>query len=211
MESYAGTSAAAVEPRTRPDRLGGIEGNTALTTGAGVVLTLLLMAEGITLLKMDTLLSVHMVIGLVLIPPVLLKLGSTGYRFARYYTHSRPYVEKGPPPLALRLLAPVLVLTTVGIFVTGVWLLALGNKSDQLLFLHKASFIAWAGAFGIHFLWHLPHMLRALPGYRRGAGARGLPGSGLRGVLVAASLGAGIALAISLASAISGWHGGPSG
>ena len=54
-------------------------------------------------------------------------------------------------------------------------------------------------------------MLSALPGYRRGAGARGLPGSGLRGVFVAASLGAGIALAISLASAISGWHGGPSG
>jgi len=54
-------------------------------------------------------------------------------------------------------------------------------------------------------------MLRSLPGYRRGARAPRTPGSGLRGILVAASLGAGVALAISLASAISGWHGGPPG
>jgi len=213
VESYAGTRRPApVERRlARRGRLGGTEGNEALTIGAAVVLTLLLMAEGITLLAMGSLLSVHMILGLVLIPPVLLKIASTGYRFARYYTHSRPYVEKGPPPLALRLMAPVLVLTTVGIFVTGVLLLALGHKSDQLVFLHKASFIVWAGAFGIHFLWHLPHLLRSLPGYRRGARAPRVPGSGARGMLVAASLGAGVALAISLAGVISSWHGGPPG
>ena len=209
METYAGTQRRVAVGRR--DRLGGTEGNEALTVAAGIVLTLLLAAEGITLLKMDSLLSVHMIIGLVLIPPVLLKIGSTGYRFARYYTHSGAYVHKGPPPQALRLLAPVLVLTTVGIFVTGVLLLALGHKSDQLLFLHKASFIVWAGAFGIHFLWHLPHMFRSLPDYRRGTRARHVPGSGLRGMLVAASLGAGVALAISLAGAISGWHGGTAG
>ena len=98
---------------------------------------------------------------------------------------------RGRPRWLLRLLAPVLVLTTVGIFVTGVLLLALGHKSDQLVFLHKASFFVWAGAFGIHFLWHLPRMLRSLPDYRRGARTRRVPGSGLRGMLVAASLGAG--------------------
>ena len=176
METYAGTHRRAAVAR-RHDRLGGTEGNEALTVAAAVVLTLLLMAEGITLLKMDSLLSVHMIIGLVLIPPVVLKIGSTGYRFARYYTHSRPYVDKGPPPMALRLFAPVLVLATIGIFVTGVLLLSLGHKSDQLLFLHKASFFVWAGAFGIHFLWHLPHMLRSLPGYR--SGARRPAGSGV--------------------------------
>ena len=210
METYAGTHRRAAVAQGR-DRLGGTAGNESLTVAAAVVLTLLLMAEGITLLKMDSLLSVHMIIGLVLIPPVLLKIGSTGYRFARYYTHSRPYVDKGPPPMALRLLAPVLVLTTVGIFVTGVLLLSLGHRSDQLLFLHKASFFVWAGAFGIHFLWHLPHMLRSLPDYRRGARTRNVPGSGLRGMLVAASLGAGVALAIALAGAIGGWHGGSPG
>ncbi len=211
METYAGSQRPVAAERRLRDRLGGTEGNEALTIAAAVVLTLLLAAEGITLLKMDSLLSVHMIIGLVLIPPVLLKIGSTSYRFARYYTHSRPYMDKGPPPMLLRLSAPVLVLTTVGIFVTGVLLLSLGHKSDQLVFLHKASFIVWAGVFGIHFLWHLPGMLRSLPDYRRGDRARRVPGSGLRGMLVAASLGAGIALAITLASAISGYHGGPSG
>ncbi len=36
----------------------------------------------------------------------LLKIGSTCYRFARYYTGSEPYVRKGPPAIGLRLPAP---------------------------------------------------------------------------------------------------------
>jgi hypothetical protein len=212
MESYAGTHRpATVERRARRDRLGGTEGNEALTIATAVVLTLLLMAEGITLLKLDTLLSVHMLIGLVLIPPLALKVGTVSYRFARYYTHSRSYVEKGPPALPLRLLAPVLVASTIGIFVTGVWLLLLGHKSDQVLVLHQASFAVWAGCFAIHFLAYLPRVLRSLGNGWSGSRSQRVPGSGLRGVLVAASLGAGVALAISLASAISGWHGGPPG
>src|SRR3954453_14746213 len=106
METYAGTHRPEAVAGHR-DRLGSTEGNEALTIGAGVLLTLLLIAEGITLLKMDSLLGAPMIIGPVLIPPVLLKLASTGYRFARYYTQSRAYVEKGPPPLALRLFGPV--------------------------------------------------------------------------------------------------------
>jgi hypothetical protein len=205
METYAG----AHRPATlaRRTRLGGIDGNELLTIGAASLLTILLMAEGVTLLAMGPLLSVHMFIGLVLIPPILLKLGSTGYRFARYYAHSRPYVEKGPPALPMRLLAPVLAATTVGIFITGVWLLALGHKSDQVLLLHKASFIIWAGAFGIHFLVYAPRVLRSLSEGMRGVRAERVPGSGLRGMLLAASLGAGFALALSLVSAITGWHG----
>ena len=89
---------------------------------------------------------------MVLIPPVGLKLASTGYRFARYYTHSPAYREKGPPLLPLRLLAPVLVATTLGIFVSGVWLMLLGHRSDQVLLIHKVSFIVWGVVFGIHLL-----------------------------------------------------------
>jgi hypothetical protein len=212
MESYAGTHRPATSARrAHRDRLGGTEGNEALTIATAVVLSLLLMVEGITLLKLDTLLSVHMLIGLVLIPPVALKVGTVGYRFARYYTRSRPYVEKGPPALPLRLLAPVLVASTIGVFVTGIWLLVLGHKSDRVLFLHQASFAIWAGCFAIHFLAYLPRMLRSIGSGWRGSRTQRVPGSSLRGMLVAASLGAGIALAISLASAISGWHGGPSG
>src|SRR4051794_38318187 len=114
-------------------RLGGTEGNEILTSATAAVLTILLVAEGITIIDLGGLLGVHMFMGLLLIPPVLLKLGSTGYRFVRYYTRARPYREKGPPALPLRVLAPVFVATTAGVFVTGVWLLLLGHRSDQLL------------------------------------------------------------------------------
>ena len=98
----AGESASRNETRSavvrrHRDRLGGTEGNEILTSATAAVLTVLLLAEGITILRMGGLVSVHMFIGLVLIPPVLLKLGSTGYRFVRYYTGARAYREKGPP------------------------------------------------------------------------------------------------------------------
>ncbi len=80
-----------------------------------------------------------------------------------------------------------------------------------MLLLHKASFIVWAFVFGIHFLVYVPRMLSSLFTDWRGARAQRVPGSGLRGMLVAASLGAGVALAISLVSSIGGWHGGPPG
>ena len=103
-------------------RWGGTEGNELLTIGAAVVLTVLLVVEGITIIWMGGLVTVHLFVGMVLIPPVALKLGSTGYRFARYYLGSPVYRAKGPPLLPLRLLAPVLVLTTLLVFATGVWL-----------------------------------------------------------------------------------------
>ena len=109
---------------SRRNQLGGTEGNEILTSATAVVLTVLLLAEGVTIVRMRGLVSAHMFIGMVLIPPVLLKLASTGYRFVRYYTGSRAYRAKGPPLLPLRLLAPALVVTTVAVFVTGVLLLA---------------------------------------------------------------------------------------
>jgi hypothetical protein len=57
---------------------------------------------------MRGLLSAHMFIGLVLIPPVVLKLCSTGYRMVSYYAGSRAYRLAGPPWTPLRLIAPVL-------------------------------------------------------------------------------------------------------
>ena len=177
----------------------------------GGILAVLLLAEGITILEMGGLLTVHMLLGLVLVPPVIVKLASTGYRFARYYGGARAYREKGPPALPMRLLAPILVAMTIGVFATGIWLLALGHKSDQVLLLHKVTFIIWGVVFAIHFLVYAPRALKSL---RRDWGSirdHPVPGSGLRGLLIAASLGVGVALAISLISSISGWHGGSSG
>jgi hypothetical protein len=206
METYAGTRRSVASAWR--ERLGGTDGNEILTAAIAAVLTLLLIAEGITIIWIGGLLSVHMFLGLVLLPPVLLKLGSTGYRFARYYTHSRPYVRKGPPALLMRLLAPVLVVTTIGVFVTGVWLLLLGHKSDQMLFFHKVFFFVWGAVFAIHFLVYAPRVLRSLRRDWSSARRHAVPGSGLRRMLVVAGVGAGAALALSLLGTIGNWTGG---
>jgi hypothetical protein len=69
-------------PLERRDRFGGTEGNEILTNATAVVLTGLLVAEGVTIVNMGGLVSAHMFIGMVLILPVLLKLASTGIAFS---------------------------------------------------------------------------------------------------------------------------------
>jgi hypothetical protein len=189
-------------------RTGGIEGNEILTAATAAILTCLLIAEGLTILRIGSLLSAHMFIGMVLIPPVLLKLGSTGYRFVRYYARTPAYHEKGPPLLPLRLMAPVLVASTIAVFATGVLLLAIGHRSNLLLLAHKASFIVWGLVFGVHFLAYLPRVLRSLSADWSGARRHAVRGAGLRAMLLASAIGGGAALAIVLLPTITAWHGG---
>src|SRR6266481_2706971 len=112
---------------------GGSEANERLTATAGAVLFLLLAAEGVTILSIRPLLSAHVFIGMLLVPPVALKLATTGWRFARYYRGSPEYRRKGPPLLPLRLLAPVVVVSTVALFATGITLLLVGPGAGLVL------------------------------------------------------------------------------
>jgi hypothetical protein len=195
-------------PAPAPRPAAAVERNALITHTAAAVLTILLLAEGLTLLDMHGLLHAHMFVGLVLIPPVLLKLGSTGYRFARYYTGAPAYREKGPPRPLLRLLAPVLVATTALIFVSGVWLLLLGHHSDLVLTVHKVSFIVWSGVFGVHFLAYLPTAARSLAATAASgrSGAR-VAGSRVAAALALSSVGAGVVVALALLARIGAWHG----
>ena len=188
------------------DRFGGTRGNEILTSTVAVLLTGLLMAEGVTVIHMGGLVSAHMFIGMVLIPPVLLKLASTGYRFVRYYTGSQAYRAKGPPPLALRLMAPVLVVTTLAVLTTGVLLLATGHKSGALLEIHKVSFIVWLAAFAVHFLVYIPRVVRSLRTDWSSARRQAVPGAGVRAMVVTASLGGGVAVALVLVSSMDSWR-----
>ena len=72
---------------------GGTEGNARLIGWTGLVLLVLLAIEGVTILDIRPLLSVHVFVGLLLIPPVALKLAATGYRLLRYYTRAAEYVR----------------------------------------------------------------------------------------------------------------------
>jgi hypothetical protein len=146
-------------PAAGPLTGGGTTGNERLTTATGAVLIVLLAVIGVTILRIHGLLSVHLFVGMLLIPPVLLKLSSTGYRFVRYYTANPRYRRKGPPPMALRMLAPMVVLSTVVVFASGVALLFAGPGSRATLFpIHKYSFFAWIAFTALHVLGHLPAM-----------------------------------------------------
>jgi len=187
----------------------GTEGNARLTAITGVVLVALLAVEGVTILSVRPMLSVHVFVGLMLIPPVALKLGSTGWRFLRYYTGNFAYRRKGPPPTLLRLLGPVVVLTTVGVLGSGVALLLAGPSSrDALMPVHKASFILWLAATSIHVLWHMwsvPRLVRDdLPGARPVAAAP--PGRALRWLAVGTALACGVALGAALLPHAGPWH-----
>jgi hypothetical protein len=185
----------------------GVAGNSRLTAGIAAALLVLLAAEGATIPFIGSLLGPHVFIGMLLIPPVLLKLGSTGYRLARYYSGSPPYVRKGPPQIALRVLAPGVVLTTLALFGTGVALLIDGPPSDTLVFAHKLSFFAWVGLMALHVLGHLLELpALAFADWRHGGPREArLAGAGARTMTLGIALLAGLALALLTFPAASPW------
>ena len=152
---------------------GGPAGNARLTAWTGLILLMLFLAELVTLLDVHGLISWHLALGILLVPPALLKTGTTGWRILRYYTGNTAYRSAGPPPLLLRVLGPLVVLTTLALLGTGVALVLVGatqsreplftvlDQQVDVLMLHKAAFLVWAAATGLHVLarlvpaWHL--------------------------------------------------------
>jgi len=184
---------------------GGVQGNERLTVLTGTVLLAGFAAEGVTILALGRLLTLHFFLGMLLIGPVLLKIGSVVYRFARYYAGAAPYVRKGPPAPLLRLLGPVVIATSLAVLGTGVLLAAAGPGHGPWLFLHKASFVLWFGAMAIHVLayaWRLPRLLRAAPGL---PGHRAPAGGAARGALLAAALAAGLVVAVATVHLEGAW------
>ena len=87
-------------------RTGGPEGNERLTSTVGLALIVLLGAEAATTLSLSAVLSVHIFLGLLLLPAVSLKLASVGWRAFRYYAGDASYRLLGPPQIAMRLPSP---------------------------------------------------------------------------------------------------------
>jgi hypothetical protein len=168
---------------------GGSAGNEQLTAAVAAVLIVLLAVEGATILRIQSLLNVHAFVGMLLIPVIALKLASTGWRMVRYYRRGEDYVLRGPPHVALRVLvAPLVVVSTIFVFGTGVALLAVDQTQGTLVGLHKASFVVWLGATGVHVLAHLVELPQAI--------RTRLPGAALRWSLLGLTLVAGAVIAM---------------
>lgn len=209
----------AVGRRERPDqvlpRTGGPAGNARLTAWLGLVLLVVFAAEGVTLLSVRQLLGWHIVLGAVAIGPVLLKLGSTGWRMVAYYARVARYRVAGPPPMVFRVIGPLVVVTSVAVLLTGVLLLLLGDQRSRQaigtvagfrvdwLFLHQASFFVWVAVMTIHVLG------RTVPAFKTAQRSvrepRAVAGIALRLTAVALALAVGGGLAVWLVGKEGGW------
>jgi hypothetical protein len=194
-------------PISEPADGTGVESNARLTGGAAAVLLVLLAAEGVTVLSVRSLLTPHIFIGMIVVPPVLLKIGSTCWRFVRYYRGSAAYRRKGPPPVLLRLLGPVVVVLTVVVLGSGIALvLAPASIHGRLLTVHKASFILWFGAMAIHVLGHLVETARLAPADWARRTRREVSGAGLRQWALAASVALGCVLGVLMLGPTNSYH-----
>jgi hypothetical protein len=172
----------------------GVEANARLTGTTGLLLIVLFFCEGVTIPFISRLLSWHIVIGLVLIPPVLLKIGSTLWRFSRYYLGDPRFRRAGPPHPLLRVLGPLVMMSTVAVIASGVALWLAGPHELLILRIHQVTFVLWFGVVAVHVVAHILRASRLAAADSRDASARKPEVAGARGrrVVVAASLVAGL-------------------
>jgi hypothetical protein len=193
---------------------GGPAGNALLTAWTGLLLLGLSLAELLTLFDVRGLISWHVALGALLVPPAVMKTATTGWRMARYYFGSPPYRRVGPPPLLLRMLGPFVVVSTLGLLATGVLLVLLGqDRSRQSLAtllgfrvdgvtLHQGFFAVWVVAVGLHLLGRIVPALRAtvMPG-----SPTVVPGRWTRLLWFVAMVASAAALAVMLVHADGSW------
>ncbi len=194
---------------------GGPAGNAVLTAWTGLVLLVLFVAELLTLFDVRGLISWHVALGAILVPPALLKTASTGWRLVRYYLGHEPYRVAGPPPMLLRLLGPLVVLSTLGVLASGTLLVVLGESRGRQSLLsllgfrldwvtvHEGFFVVWCVATGLHLLGRIVPALRLTVRRLRGAVP---PGRVPRGVALVVAGGLAAVLAVVLVSADASWQ-----
>ncbi len=171
--------------------------NSRLTAILGPTLLILFALQVVTVLAgVRSVLTWHVVLGLILLPPVGLKLTSVTWRMVSYHRGRDGFADITPPPPALRVLGLFLAGLTVTLLVSDITLLdGPGWAQSPALLVHQVSFYAWLAAVVVHIV---PHFLQAVhlasrDWARRVGGAR--RAAGRRGAVLAASLAAGALLA----------------
>lgn len=183
-----------------------VEANARLTAMLGALLLVLLAIEGISILRITNLLTLHVVVGMILVPVIMLKIGSTTWRFARYYLGSPEYRRKGPPPPLLRLLGPFVVVSSVAVVASGIALLLVPPSSrTELLFVHKATFVLWFIAMVIHVLGHFLDVAELAPKDLYQRTRRQVRGAGARQWAIVSAVCIGILLGVAVAPKVGPW------
>jgi hypothetical protein len=183
-----------------------VAANERLTAIAGAALLVVFVVEVATLSDLGTLLSVHVVVGVLMVGPLAVKLGSTGWRFVRYYTGNPAFARQGPPPLPMRLLAPLVVVSTLVVVGSGIALVVVGPASHgPFVALHVISFLVWMPAIAIHTIAHFLEVPRLIAkDWTRGA-LDPAPGRRLRPGVTLGTLAAGAIAALLLSPVAAPW------
>jgi amino acid transporter len=133
----------------------GVRSNLRLTSVVGVAMLVPLVLVSLTGLAFDQFWRVHYFAGFLLVPLLLVKLGSTGWRMTRYYLGNPRYRAAGPPRPLLRILAPVLVVSTVVVFVSGIVMWFAHSRLQPWSTLHTDAAVVFAISGSIHVLAYL--------------------------------------------------------
>lgn len=135
--------------------------NSRLTAILGLTLLILFALQVVTVLAgVRSVLTWHVVLGLILLPPVGLKLTSVTWRMVSYHRGRDGFADITPPPPALRVLGLFLAGLTVALLVSGITLLdGPGWAQSPALLVHQVSFYAWLAAVVVYVV---PHFLQAV-------------------------------------------------
>lgn len=150
------------DPEDRAQDDVGVLGNERLTALTGAVLLVLFAVETVTVILLRGLMPAHFFVGVLLIGPVAVKTASTGWRFLRYYARHPAYRRKGPPRPAMRVLSPLLLVSTLAVIGSGIALAATGPAPELLLRIHVISFLAWLVLIIIHVSVYASRLPRAI-------------------------------------------------
>lgn len=183
------------------------DGNERLTAAAGMLLLLPVLVEIATvLLGVHTFMSWHVFVGLALIPVVVLKLATTGWRFVRYYTRNRAYVVAGPPQTVMRLLAPLFVVATGVLFGSGVAMGFLhGHSLEIARRLHGPASVIWLVLLGVHVLVYLGRAVKDTADDVLPAERPSVPGKSARLYVLATAVVCGLVLGAAFIPAQHRW------
>jgi hypothetical protein len=214
------TIATAIGHESRHDpvleRTGGPAGNAQLTAWLGLVLLALFLVETATLLDLHGLIDVHLFVGGALVALALFKTGTTGWRIVRYYIGSPVYRDAGPPPIALRVLGPLVVLTSLAVLGTGLALTAVGSDAGRnslltfagfgvsTLTLHQGAFAAWLVITGLHVLGRTMSSWQLVR--RQRSDAVRVPGRGARATVIALSLALSAVVGVAVMQLSGSWR-----